>query len=103
MRHTLSLLLPSILFFFQACNKKDAIPADEFNMTFKKDGLTEALTPYYCSIQPNGTMPSKTDFMLVARSKDNKITFGITIQVDGNFTPGIYTTEINSGIYPVNS
>jgi hypothetical protein len=101
MRYILSLLLSSILFFSQACKKEKAIPVDEYRMTFKKDGISDTLTPYYCSIQPNGTMPSKTDFMLVARSKDNTTTLGITIQVDGNFTTGIYTTEINSGNYPV--
>jgi hypothetical protein len=37
----------------------------------------------------------------VARSSDFKNTFAITIQVEGNFTTGVYETIIGSGNYPV--
>jgi len=70
-------------------------------MTLRKDGVKDTLTPYYCAIQPNTITPSKTDFFLSARSKDNRINFCINIQVNGSILPGTYETIIGSGTYPV--
>lgn len=101
MKYIRILLLFSILISFRDCKKKGAIPEESSDMSFRKDGVKETFTPYYCSIQRNNTLPGETDFFLVARSKDNKSSFGITIQVTGNFTTGLYETKDNSGYYPV--
>jgi len=91
----------SCLLLVYSCNKKDAIQANNFQITLKKDGINDTLTPYYCAIQPNTVTPSKTDFFLSARSKDNRVNFYIVIQVNGNIVPGTYETIIGSGNYPV--
>ena len=102
MRQILNLLLFSPFLCFQACKKNDAPPpVIKYEMTFKKDGVKDTLLPSYCTLRPNPSTPSKTDFMLMAESADQSIMFGIAIQVDGNIIPGVYETVNGSGYYPV--
>jgi hypothetical protein len=101
MRYSLALLLFSFFVFFYSCNKKEALQVNNYEMTLKKNGVSDTLTPYYCAIQANAITPSKTDFFLSARSKDNRVNFCIAIQVNGSFMPGIYETINGSGNYPV--
>lgn len=101
MRQILNLLFATILFFLQSCNKNTTPPVTTYEMTFKKNGINDTLMPYYCAIQPNSTMPSETMFMIVAKSKNDSVHFGITIQVNGNMTTGVYETINGSGSYPV--
>jgi hypothetical protein len=103
-RQVLNILILSSVVFLQACKKKDTPPPPavvKYEMTFKKDGVKDTLLPSYCTLRPNSSVPSKTDFMFMARSKDYNIAFGIAIQVDGNITPGVYETVNGSGYYPV--
>lgn len=93
----------SVAFIFllsiTGCKKKDVIQTPAYEVVFKNNATKESFTPLYASIQPNNSMPGKTDFMFVARSSDNKNHFAITIQVNGNFQPGTY--ESNNTNYTV--
>ena len=90
---SLALALTLIIsFVFAGCKKNKVLPTPTFEVVFKKDGTTEKFVPIYSTIQVNGTMPGMTDFMLVAKSRDNKDHFTITIQVPGNFQAGTYTS-----------
>jgi hypothetical protein len=103
MRQIINFLLLSPFLFFQACKKNNNTlpPVMKYEMTFKKDGVKDTLLPSYCTLRPNPSVPTKTDFMLMARSKDYNNGFGIAIQVDGNITTGVYETVNGSGYYPV--
>jgi len=99
MRSSISLLLFSILLALSACDKEP--PADNKNtLSYKKDGVTETMIPVYCSIKPNVSIPTKTDFVLTARTSDFRSDLAITVQVNGGFTTGTYETVIDSGNYP---
>ena len=104
MRQILNLLLLSPFLFFQACKKNDTpapVTKPKYEMTFKKDGISDTLLPSYCTLRQNSSVPTKTDFMLMARSADYTDGFGIAIQVDGTITPGVYETVNGTGYYPV--
>jgi hypothetical protein len=87
-----------VLLFFTlfSCQKKDGVIIPTYEVVFKKDGNPQSFAPYYSTIQPNGTMPNKTNFMFVAKSADKKHEFAITIQVEGNFKVGTYESGNNN-------
>jgi len=101
MRCPIVFLLSPFLFLVLSCNKKDSIQVTNYEMKFKKDGVKDTLIPYYCAIKTNINNSSQTDFFLSARSKDNRASFDITIQVIGALVPGVYETVNGSGSYPV--
>jgi hypothetical protein len=94
------LIFPLIILLLVAgCRKNDDLQKPNFEVAFWNNGAKESFTPFYSSIQPNGSTPGKTDFMLVCRSSDNKNQFAITIQVPGDFHIGTY--ESNNTNYTV--
>ena len=102
MRYFVSLILLSVLLINQACNKKNPDqPADNYEMTFIKDGLSDTLITSYCTIKPNSLTPSITDFTVAAHSKDFKINVAITIQMNGILNTGVYETAAESDYYSV--
>lgn len=103
MRYILSLTLSFVLFSFLSCNKKENVLAANYEMTFKKDGISETLMPYYCAIQSQYGNPSQTEFFLSARSQDDKTHFAISFGVNGSITPGVYETNYGIGSYPVSA
>jgi hypothetical protein len=102
MRYFLSLTLLSVLLITQACNKKyQDQPADNYEMTFMRDGISDTLITSYCTIKPNSLTASITDFTIDAHSKDFKINVGITIQMNGIFNTGVYETSAENNFYKV--
>lgn len=98
MRYILSLGFIVILFFSISCHK-EVLPVSPYRMTLKKDGTSETLSPYFTTIRPHATMPGITEFQVVAKTKDDKVHFAITILVNGSFTPGVYQSD-TSHPYP---
>ena len=102
MRYFLGLILLSVLLITQSCNKKyQDQPADNYEMTFMPDGISNTLITSYCTIKPNSLTPSITDFTIDAHSKDFKINVGITIQMNGIFNTGVYETSAENDFYKV--
>lgn len=79
-----------LLILVTGCKKKNILQPPVYEVVFKNNGTKELFTPFSSSIQPNRSFPGKTDFILVAKSGDNKNHFAITIQVNGNFQTGTY-------------
>ena len=81
----------SLILLF-SCKKDNNPPQPDFAVAFNLNGARDTFALGYCWIQPNGSDPTNTDFMVVARSADNSQQFWLTIQVKGDFVPGVYTS-----------
>ncbi len=91
-----SIFLFTILIFttFVSCEKKEDEVEPVYKISFNINGV-EKVTAHRvtCTLRPNETVPSKTDFILSSYPSDGKDFLSIYVQVVGNLGVGAYSSE----------